>query len=163
MLRYVPEIDVVDDTFVVAAPVAVASVVHDEVRWRRWWPSLQLTTTRDRGLKGRQWAVRGALTGSAEIWLEPWADGVVVHFYLRADVVAPAGQRTSRLGASAPWAQDWKRQVHALKDVLEAWRAVGEQRPAGPGQHVPRLGRQPPVLQPGGAGADPDGDGHRPD
>ena len=112
----VPTIDLVDDTFVVASPERVAQVVADPGRWGSWWPDLRLTTTRDRGVKGRQWRVDGALAGTAEIWLEPWRDGVIVHFYLRCDPADPARapERERRRRAQA-----WKRVVHALKDALQ--------------------------------------------
>jgi len=79
-------LDIADDTFVVAATAAVAEVVRDPASWRAWWPDLELTVTEDRGLKGMRWSVAGAVLGSAEIWLEPCGDGVVVHWYLRADL-----------------------------------------------------------------------------
>ncbi len=118
-------IDLADDTFVAAPPGRVAGVVADPARWAGWWPDLRLTTTRDRGAKGRQWLVDGALVGTAEVWLEPWGDGVLVHCYLRAD---PAGadvpprrlERERRVRA-----QEWKRVVHALKDELEHGRRPG--------------------------------------
>jgi hypothetical protein len=120
-----PSVDLVDDTYLACAPHLAAQVVADERRWDVWWPDLRLTTTRDRGPKGRQWAVRGALVGTMEIWLEPWWDGVILHLYLRADPARPrpvdedadaggwaARQRQRR-------AQQWKRHVHRLKDELE--------------------------------------------
>lgn len=111
-----PAIDLADDTFVIAAPDQVAALVADPQRWRAWWPDLQLTTTRDRGVKGRQWRVQGALVGTAELWLEPWRDGVIVHCYLRCEPTQAAvdvdRERRRR-------AQSWKRAVHALKDALE--------------------------------------------
>ena len=60
--------------------------------------------TRDRGVKGVQWAVRGALTGSMEIWLEPVGDGTVVHWFLRADPPeAPRpGARAGSTGSGTP-------------------------------------------------------------
>jgi hypothetical protein len=125
-----PLVDLVDDTYVACAPDVVAQVVADERRWDVWWPDLQLTTTRDRGPKGRQWAVRGALVGTMEIWLEPWWDGVILHLYLRADPTR-RGVRSRRadddVHAGDPAArerqrraQQWKRHVHRLKDELEA-------------------------------------------
>lgn len=117
-----PAIDLVDDTFVVAPPEQVAAVVADPQRWRAWWPDLRLTTTRDRGLKGRQWRVDGALVGTAEVWLEPWGDGVVVHWFLRCEPtdprVAVGPERRRRV-------QAWKRVVHALKDGLEVKAGAG--------------------------------------
>jgi hypothetical protein len=124
-----PLVDLVDDTYVACAPDVVAEVVADERRWDVWWPDLQLTTTRDRGLKGRQWAVRGALVGTMEIWLEPWWDGVILHLYLRADPTRPSARpRRGDDVHTGEWAarerqrraQQWKRHVHRLKDELEA-------------------------------------------
>ena len=120
----VPAIDLVDDTFVVAPVEQLAAVVADPASWRRWWPDLRLTTTRDRGPKGRQWRVDGALVGTAEVWLEPWGDGVLVHFYLRCE--PGASQRADR--ELRRRAQAWKRAVHALKDDLERGRRPGEPR-----------------------------------
>lgn len=132
-----PVVDLVDDTFVACAPATVASAVADPARWSAWWPDLRLTTTRDRGAKGRQWAVQGALAGTAEIWLEPWWDGVLLHFYLRADPAsrlrsgAVDARRAARLRQSR--AQLWKRQVHRLKDELERGRGTGEPSWSPPG------------------------------
>ena len=128
MLDAVPAIDLVDDTFVSAAPRLVAELVADPASWALWWPDLQLTTTRDRGLKGRQWRVGGALRGTGEIWLEPWRDGVLVHFYLRAEPAAvTAGWTPAAMGRERRRrAQQWKRAVHALKDSLERGRQPGE-------------------------------------
>jgi hypothetical protein len=123
-------VDLVDDTFVACAPATVAEAVADPARWSVWWPDLRVTTTRDRGDKGRQWAVQGALVGTAEVWLEPWWDGVVLHFYLRAHPESRLGpdasdpRRAARLRQSR--AQLWKRQVHRLKDELEHGRRAGE-------------------------------------
>jgi hypothetical protein len=125
-----PSVDLVDDTYLACPPDVVAQVVADERRWDAWWPDLRLTTTRDRGPKGRQWAVRGALLGTMEIWLEPWWDGVILHLYLRADPARPrrlppcagdngqAGKRAARERQRR--AQQWKSHVHRLKDELEA-------------------------------------------
>jgi hypothetical protein len=136
MLVLMPLIDLADDTFVVADAARVAEVVADPARWSAWWPDLSLVTTRDRGPKGRQWRVAGALTGTAEIWLEPWRDGVVVHFFLRADPsrpgaqppdVGPAVRRSAERGRRLR-TQSWKRAAHALKDELEGGRAPGLDR-----------------------------------
>ena len=128
-------VDLVDETFVVAAPQAVAAVVHDPERWRRWWPDLDLTVFMDRGDAGIRWSVGGALHGSTELWLEPVLDGVVVHYYLRADDSGrdPAGRddagslrehrAADRLRGRR--ARAWKTCVNALKDELEGGRAPG--------------------------------------
>jgi hypothetical protein len=60
--------------------------------------------------------VSGALTGTAEIWLEPVGDGTVLHFYLRTGL--------SDRGRAAR-ATAWKRSVHAVKDELERGREPG--------------------------------------
>ena len=108
--------DLADDTYLAVPPAAVARVVRDPARWQAWWPDLRLEVTRDRGRRGAHWAVSGALSGSAEIWLEPVGDGTVLHFYLRAGLSDE--QRTRRALA-------WKRCVHALKDELEGRREAG--------------------------------------
>lgn len=120
-------VHVSDDTFVATAPQLVAAVVADEARWPLWWPDLSLRTLRDRGPKGRQWVLSGTPGGTAEIYLEPWADGTLVHLFLRLEVpltgrAAPgrtAGRERERRALA------WKRSVTALKDELEAGRAVG--------------------------------------
>ena len=60
-----------------------------------------------------------------EIWLEPWGDGVVVHWYLRAEP-ARVARRPERERAQR--VRRWKEQVHALKDRLEAGREPGSPR-----------------------------------
>jgi hypothetical protein len=95
----VPAIDVVDSTWLAAAPATVAAVVAEPGNWRRWWPELTLEVDEWRGNKGMRWtvpAVAGSagLTGTAEVWLEPMAEGVVAHFFLRLD--PPAGRTLSR-------------------------------------------------------------------
>jgi hypothetical protein len=120
----VAPVEIADDTFIVAAPLDVAAVVADAARWRLWWPDLELTVTRDRGPAGVVWAVRGPLEGEMEIWLEPVADGVVLHYLVRADT---ADQRPDRLRQRRT--RDWKRHAQRLKDELEAGREPGRPRP----------------------------------
>ena len=62
----VPQLDLADDTFVVADPGRVADVVADPAQWARWWPELELTVFQDRGEKGIRWTATGALVGSCE-------------------------------------------------------------------------------------------------
>jgi hypothetical protein len=115
-----------DDTYVAASPGVVAAVVADPARWRRWWPDLTLEVSRDRGIKGCQWLVMGAATGTAEIWLEPWQDGTVLHLIQRLDLAAEprsaaAGERLRRARVLA-----WKRHAVRLKDELEAARRAAQ-------------------------------------
>jgi hypothetical protein len=118
-------LDIADDTFLVAPPADVADLVRDPASWSVWWSDLQPTVTRDRGLVGMEWSVTGAVLGSMEIWLEPWGDGVILHWYLRADpartVRHPERERAARV-------LRWKDQVYALKDQLEAGREPGSPR-----------------------------------
>ena len=116
----VPPLGVADETFIVAAPSVVARVVADPDSWRRWWPDLEPTVTRDRGSKGVRWVVRGAVSGSMEIWLEPFSDGVVLHYFLWVD---PPGPHTATMLQRR--VRDWKRHAHALKDQLEEGREPG--------------------------------------
>jgi hypothetical protein len=131
----VPTVDLVDETFVVADRAALAALVADPARWERWWPDLVLTVFMDRGLDGIRWSASGAWVGSVELWLEPVADGVLVHHYARLDrpgagPPAPedtAGRRRAAR-ARARRARAWKRTVWALKDELEAGREPGSSR-----------------------------------
>jgi len=133
-----PQIHLVDETWLAVEPNRVVAEVTDPANWARWWPPLTLRVTRDRGLKGMQWAAvsrpvssskltgwrhRPALAGTVEIWLEPMLGGVLLHHYLRLD---PVGDR--RLGRRAAdrvtrrFAWQAKRQFWQLKDRLEAGR-----------------------------------------
>lgn len=126
-----PQLDLVDETFVVAEPARVAAAVRDPARWAAWWPDLRLGVFQDRGEAGVRWNVRGALTGSMEVWLEPYGDGVIVHHYVRCEV-----SRARRPGALARERRrrerHAKRVFWAVKDELEGGRAAGEPRGAAP-------------------------------
>jgi hypothetical protein len=122
-------LELVDETFVSAAPSAVAGLAHDPDRWASWWPGLTLTTFMDREVLGRRWsAFDHDWAGSIELWLEPVADGVLIHHYVRLDPTAgrsvPGHQVHRR---RARMAKRWKAQVFALKDELEAGRRPGTQ------------------------------------
>ncbi|HEX5996557.1 MAG TPA: polyketide cyclase / dehydrase and lipid transport [Jiangellales bacterium] len=122
-----PAIDIIDESFIVADPSELAAKFADPVLWREWWPQLTLRVTRDRGSKGIQWTVVGAVDGSAEIWLEPWRDGVIVHWFLRVDPVHPVpARRMPRLRES--FVRGYKRRIYALKDELERDRPCGAPR-----------------------------------
>jgi len=128
-----PQIHLVDETWLAVEPDQVVAEVTDPANWARWWPSLELRVTRDRGVKGMQWAAlsrptsrplgQARLAGTVEIWLEPMLGGVLLHHYLRLD---PADDR--RLGRRAAdrvtrrFAWQAKRQFWQLKDRLEAGR-----------------------------------------
>lgn len=124
-----PRIDLIDETFVVASVVRVADQVRDRQRWRSWWPDLRLTVVQDRAEAGVRWNVTGALIGSMEVWIEPWGDGVIVHYYLRADLARPGrGDARDERRARAMRAKQifWQ-----LKDDLEGDRPPGCGHSAG--------------------------------
>lgn len=133
-------VDLVDETYVVVERAQIARVVADPLRWRQWWPSLELAVFMDRGLDGVRWSVTGELIGSAEIWLEAQGDGVVVHYYLRGEPTVPGSPTTARsLPDSSRGRREmdrlrrrhalaWKRIVWSLKDELEGDRRPGEAR-----------------------------------
>lgn len=97
-----PDIDVVDSTWICTRPATLAAIVAEPANWRRWWPGLDLTVDEWRGTKGVRWTVgpseRGSVAGSMEVWLEPQFDGVVAHFFLRLDGTdgRPLGRRRIR-------------------------------------------------------------------
>lgn len=123
-------VDVMDDSFVVADRRRLAARLADPALWRRWWPALELTVVEDRGLEGVRWSVAGALSGSAEIWLEGWHDGVLVHWFLRADP-PPRTRRRSAARLQRSYVAAYKRRIHRLKDELESGRPVGTPREGG--------------------------------
>lgn len=130
MLARVPDIDVMDSTWLAARPQVVAAVVAQPSNWRRWWPQLRLEVDEWRGPKGVRWRVPAVhdepgLTGTAEVWLEASCDGVVAHFFLRLDA-APGtalrpeqGERLARAVRVAT-----KRAFWALGDDLDPGRAA---------------------------------------
>lgn len=118
-------LDISDETYVHQPPTVVAPLVADPASWRAWWPDLDLTVTRDRGVKGQQWAVGGVLAGSMEIWLEPVAGGTVVHWFLRADpAVATSPRRLRRDRERRVLA--WKQVAFDLKDRLEGVKGAAD-------------------------------------
>ncbi len=107
-------VDVVDDTFIRAAPADIRARFDDEQWLRQVWPHLDRTVVRDRGVKGIRWQVAGAIEGEMEVWIEPYWDGAIVHHYLR-------GTRTSASPRNVTTRHTlrWKHAVHGLKDSLE--------------------------------------------
>lgn len=118
MLCRVPDLDVVDETFLAVPPKQVAMVFAEPAAWRRFWPDLTLTVYADRGAEGMRWTVHGALVGTMEVWLEPMLDGTLLHYFLRADLTTPPAnprttgkERTRRQLAAKSLALDLKREL----------------------------------------------------
>lgn len=94
----------------------------DALRWgRARVQRLRLEVTKERPDLGVDLRVRGDLDGEAEWYYLDEVDGVVVHWLVRAEArraprrIADAHRAAVRAG------------LHALKDVLEAGRAPGEE------------------------------------
>lgn len=120
-----PSIDLMDDTFVVAERAELAAFFRDPAVAHAWWPRLTLTVQQDRGLEGVRWTMAGELTGSTEIWLERWGDGVLVHWFLRGNPARP-GRGDARLARR--YTLGFKERIHELKDRLEHGRPAGVPR-----------------------------------
>jgi hypothetical protein len=147
----VPQIDVIDSTWIPSLPAEVACDVTDPRNWARWWPELRLEVHEDRGEKGVRWLVpagsagrTAGLTGSAEVWLQPMFDGVVAHFFLRLDPVAGTllGRRRSAR-VERFYRERTKRAFWALADRADPDRLRRAARPVPPAPAVS-------LLRPGG-------------
>jgi hypothetical protein len=122
-----PQLDISCDDLVVADPAYVAERLGSDTLWREWWPDLTLTASERRGLEGVRWSVTGAATGTAEWWLEPVRDGVVVHWYLRVDPAQPVrGRAVERL--KERYVAAYRERLWRFKDEAEAGRPAGERR-----------------------------------
>jgi hypothetical protein len=118
-------VELSDETFIAVDRPRVAAVVGDPGRWTAWWPDLELEVLRDRGDKGRQWVLTGRVTGTAEIYLESWHDGTVVHLFLRLELPDDRNGPAHAEQVVRQRTLGWKRTIHRLKDELEAGRAAG--------------------------------------
>jgi hypothetical protein len=125
-----PQIDVVDSTWLGARVQTVAAIVAEPANWHRWWPGLEVSVDELRNDKGVRWNVRSVaagqdvgLAGTAEIWIEPMAEGVVLHFFLRLDP-APGQVLTRRRAEqiSEEYRRHSKRAFWALGDHLDPGR-----------------------------------------
>lgn len=134
----VPEVDVVDDTWIGVPPQVLARVVADPANWRVWWPELTVTVQEKRGVKGMRWQVptgrSGAIAGSMEIWLEPADDGTVVHFFARFDGARRALTRRDRSRLQHEYRVRMKRVLFAVADQVDPGRLA---RLAGPPTGIP--------------------------
>ena len=133
--RRVAGVDLVDETFIVVQPQVLADIVADPSSWDTWWPDLRLTVFMDRGVSGQRWSMTGALVGSLEIWIEPFADGCIVHHYLRGepsdDGLTPAPWPDTPQGWRAAAKERARRATAWKRTVWELKREVEDHRPAG--------------------------------
>jgi hypothetical protein len=126
-------IQIADETFVCADPVAVGSQVADRSNWLRWWPDLRLTVVEDRGPMGHRWTVTGAVTGTMEVWLEPVLDGVILHYFMHAEPSGVAAWELARMDLAKT---NHQRRVAGKNMAFEVKAKLEETRPVG----VSRLG-----------------------
>ena len=136
-----PLVDLIDETYVVTEPAVVAERLREPALWKRHWPGLDFVVFMDRGGSGTRWTITGDLVGTCEVWLEAHADGTIVHYFLRADPTrrgsrtepvtgSPGRMQRLALTVARTHAHRWKAMLNALKDEMEAGRAVGEPREA---------------------------------
>ena len=111
-------VDLVDESFVRARPTVLRAVLEDPRLDALVWPGHEVSVTRDRGHKGRHYAVAGRITGVAEVWLEPFDDGTIVHHYVRGTTRALTAR--SARAAVAAHRRRFKIVLNAVKDALEA-------------------------------------------
>jgi hypothetical protein len=146
-----PELDVVDDTWIDVPPASVAKVFADASRWRTWWPDFELAVDEARGAKGMRWFVRsarnGTLAGSMEVWLEPVGAGTVAHYFLRLDVLGSNRlRRRDRERAIARCRSRAKQVMWAVADELDPGRLARlAQLPRG-ARATPRRATADPVA-----------------
>jgi hypothetical protein len=120
-----PAVDVVDETFIAVPPSAVAAFFSDPSCWPKLWPDLRLSVYADRGDSGLRWTVRGGLTGTMEVWLEPVLDGTLLHYFLRADPPEPFRRPSDQLRAVQ------RRQVAAKQAALDLKLTLEDGREPG--------------------------------
>lgn len=118
-----PDLDLVDETFIAVPPKLVATVFAEPAAWRRFWPDLVLEVYADRGDEGMRWTVRGAAVGTMEVWLEPMLDGTVLHYFLRVDLPGSTPRSLRRARTRRQLAA--KALSLGLKAQLENGRAPG--------------------------------------
>lgn len=108
-----PLVDVVDETFVRADPLAVRSQLEEPGVLDALWPGLAREVVQDRGAKGVRWRTGGEVTGRLEIWLEEVPGGTIVHHFVHG----------TQDGGPRAWAKAhrrrWKSGLHDIKDRLE--------------------------------------------
>ncbi|MGP4054228.1 polyketide cyclase / dehydrase and lipid transport [Mycobacterium sp. 4D054] len=121
-------IQIADETFIAADPVAVGQAVADKASWSRWWPDLRLVVAQDRAEQGQRWTVTGALTGTMEVWLEQMLDGVILHYFLHAEPSAVAAHDLAKMNLAK---MNHRRRVAGKEMAFEIKRRLEADRPVG--------------------------------
>lgn len=151
-----PLLDISDHAFVALAPPDVRAREDGPCALSGWVPGLRLQPVLDRGAEGTLWRaaavdpVGARWTGTAEVWLQAWHDGTVVHVHLRLDPaergVGP--DREHDLGhtlgnvvtgrAATRWRESFR---DRWRTVFLAWRRrVDAHRPPGAAAGRPGAG-----------------------
>jgi hypothetical protein len=130
----VPQLDISDHAFVALPPVDVGRSGDGPCALSAWVPGLGLEPVLDRGEEGVLWRAVARdpagvpWSGTAEVWLEPWHDGTVVHVYVRLD---PAGDAPGHVRGPAldRWRESlrdrWRWLFLAWRRRVDAGRAPG--------------------------------------
>jgi hypothetical protein len=116
------QLELIDRTWIRANPGRVAARVARSDAGLSWCPGVAVVVTEDRGELGRRWQIAAdqPVRGSAEIWLEAMYDGVVLHYFFRADRVAGPWSRRALGRERDRRRRQARRAFWALKDELEA-------------------------------------------
>lgn len=113
LLRPAPLVDIVDETFVRAAPDVVRARLGDPGLLDGLFPGVRREVVQDRGTKGVRWRIEGEVTGRMEVWLEAAHGGTIVHHFVHGQQV----------GGPRRWMQAhrrrWKHGLNEIKDRLE--------------------------------------------
>ena len=123
-----PQLDVIDETFVRADPAAVAAALHEPGLWERMFPGLELHVFQDRGDAGLRFTVTGGMVGTSELWVEPWGDGAIVHYYLRADLTRKGSATEARIVSPAKAVRARTKHCVRVKQVLNEVKDTLENR-----------------------------------
>ena len=125
-----PQLDLLDDTWIAVAPGVAAAAVAQPVRWAGWWPDFALEVQQLRGVEGVRWRVRAADRGSGtmEVWLEPAYEGVVLHYFLHAEPTGVAAWQLAKLNLAKI---THRRRVAGKKMAFEVKTTLERSRPVG--------------------------------
>ncbi|HEY8302207.1 MAG TPA: polyketide cyclase / dehydrase and lipid transport [Jatrophihabitans sp.] len=133
-----PEVDVVDDTWIGVPAHLLGCIVGDPANWHVWWPELTVVVQERRGAKGMRWQVPsgrdGAVTGSMEIWLEPADDGTVVHYFARFSGARRPLRPRERVRLQHEYRIRMKQVLFAMADRVDPGRIA---RLGGPPTGIP--------------------------